>query len=157
MPPKKKVVADESAEAAGDGNERALFILIIERQLTTDDYHKIVEALPPGANYNGVRQRISKFRKEQRARMEELGWALPDGTATKAPAKTPNKSPKKRAVATEKSDEGGDAEAESPTKKPRARKPKKETAKKEIKVEDMADGGEMEDEGAQKEAAEDAS
>ncbi|RYO15438.1 hypothetical protein AA0111_g11662 [Alternaria arborescens] len=153
MPPKKKVVADESAEAAGDG----LFILIIERQLTTEDYHKIVEALPPGANYNGVRQRISKFRKEQRARMEELGWALPDGTATKAPVKTPTKSPKKRAVATEKSDEGGDAEAESPTKKPRARKPKKENAKKEIKIEDMADGGEMEDEGVQREAAEDAS
>ncbi|RYN17236.1 hypothetical protein AA0115_g11922 [Alternaria tenuissima] len=56
-------------------------------------------------------------------------------------------SPKKRTVATEKSDEGGDAKAESPTKKPRARKPKKETAKKEIKVEDMADSREMEDEG----------
>ena len=89
--------------------------------------------------------------------MEELGWALPDGTATKAPAKTPTKSLKKRAVATEKIDEGGDAEAESPTKKPRARKPKEETAKKEIKVEDMADGREMEDEGVQKEAAEDVS
>jgi len=89
--------------------------------------------------------------------MEELGWALPDGTATKALAKTPTKSPKKRAVATEKIDEGGDAEVESPTKKPRARKPKEETAKKEIKVEDMADGGEMEDEGVQKEAAEDVS
>ena len=99
-----------------------------------------------GANYNGVRQRISKFRKEQRARMEELGWTLPDG-ATETPTKTPTKSPKKRTAAAEKSDEGGDAEVESPTKKPRARKPKKETARKEIKVEDMADVGEMEDEG----------
>lgn len=109
-----------------------------------------------GANYNGVRQRISKFRKEQRARMEELGWTLPDD-ATETSTKTPTKSPKKRTVATEKSDKGGDAEAEFPTKKPRARKPKKETAKKEIKVEDMADGGKMEDERVEEEAVENAS
>ncbi|KAB2100556.1 hypothetical protein AG0111_0g11262 [Alternaria gaisen] len=152
MPPKKKI-ADEGAEAGGDGkfswttdNERTLLLLTMGRTITSDDHHKLVEALPPGTNWNAIRQRFGKMRKEQRARMEELGWTLPDG-ATETPTKTPTKSPKKRTVATEKSDEGGDAEAESPTKKPRARKPKKETAKKEIKVEDMADGGEMEDEG----------
>ncbi|CAN9385007.1 unnamed protein product [Alternaria alternata] len=151
MPPKKKI-ADEGAEAGGDGkfswtadNERTLLLLTMGRTITSDDHHKLVEALPPGTNWNAIRQRFGKMRKEQRARMEELGWTLPDG-ATETPTKTPTKSPKKRTVATEKSDEGGDAEAESPTKKPRARKPK-ETAKKEIKVEDMADGGEMEDEG----------
>jgi hypothetical protein len=109
-----------------------------------------------GTNWNAIRQGFGKMRKEQRARMEEFGWTLPDG-ATETPIKTPTKSPKKRTVATEKSDEGGDAEVESPTKKPRSRKHKKETAKKEIKVEDMADGGDMEDEGVQEEAVEYAS
>jgi hypothetical protein len=90
------------------------------------------------------------MRKEQRARMEELGWTLPDG-ATETPTKTPTKSPKKRTVATEKSDEGGDAEAESPTKKPRARKSQKEIVKKET---EMLFNGEVEDAGVKGEVIE---
>ncbi|KAH6843580.1 hypothetical protein CC77DRAFT_900376, partial [Alternaria alternata] len=104
-------------------HERKLLLLTMGRTITTDDYHKLVDALPPGTNWNAIRQRFVKMRKEQRACMEELGWTLPDG-ATETPTKTPTKSPKKRTAAAEKSDEGGDAEAESPTKKPRARKPK---------------------------------
>ena len=83
--------------------------------------------------------------------MEELGWTLPDG-ATETPTKTPTKTPKKRTVAAVKSDDVGDAEAESPTKKPRARKSQKEIVKKE--TEEMPFNGEVEDAGAKEEVIE---
>lgn len=51
---------------------------------------------------------------------EELGWELPNGTAT--PAKKGKATPSKRAAG----DEEGD-EPETPTKKPRAPRKKKET------------------------------
>ncbi|KAG9195877.1 hypothetical protein G6011_00998 [Alternaria panax] len=149
MPPKK--VAGDSADAGGKfswtaENDRTLLVLTMGRALTTEDFHKLAkDALPPGTNWNAVRQRVSKMRVEQRKRFEDLGWAMPE-SAAKTPTKTPKGTPKKRAAATDKNDEGGDAETESPTKKPRARRPKKETVKKEIEDEGMA-GGDMKDEG----------
>ena len=87
------------------------------------------------------------MRKEQRALCEQLGWPLPCD-AEKTPTKTPGNSPKKRATAAEKNEDGagGDAgvtgEMESPTKKPRARKGKKEVVKKEVE-DDGGLGGEL--------------
>jgi len=103
--------------------------------------------LTAGASYNGVRQRISKLRKEQRERFTELGWDMPDGVATKTPTKAAAKTgtPKKRAAGgAEKGEElgGAEGETESPAKKPRARKPKKEVVKKEVEEDDGL-GGEM--------------
>ncbi|KAI4653158.1 uncharacterized protein J4E79_008671 [Alternaria viburni] len=150
MPPKKKT-GDDGAEAGGDGkfrwtaeNERTLLLLAMNRgTLTKDDYHKMVGAFPgpAGTNWDAIRQRFIKMRKEQRALCEKLDWPLP-GDAEKTPTKTPGKSSKKR----EKGEEGGDAEVagemESPTKKPRARKPKKEVVKKEVEEDDGL-GGEL--------------
>ncbi|KAI4613297.1 uncharacterized protein J4E87_009944 [Alternaria ethzedia] len=147
MPPKKKT-GDDGAETGGDGkfrwtaeNERTLLLLAMNRgTLTKDDYHKMVGAFPgpAGTNWDAIRQRFIKMRKEQRALCEQLDWPLPCDTE-KTPTKTPGKSPKKR----EKGEDGagGDAEVagemESPAKKPRVRKPKKEVVKKEVEE----DGG----------------
>jgi hypothetical protein len=142
------------------------------RAPTKDDYVKLVEALPrklhfhfyplvsnlqdshtdstlAGTNWNAIRQRFSKLRKDQAKRFEELGWDLPDGAASKTPTKTPAKTtPKKRAAGGE---EAGNAETESPTKKPRARKPKKEVVKKEVEEDDVGGGAEVEDEDVKEE------
>ncbi|KAH6848477.1 hypothetical protein BKA58DRAFT_473942 [Alternaria rosae] len=148
MPPKKKVTED-GADIGGDGkfcwtpeNERTLLLLAMNRgTLTKDDYYKMVGAFPgpAGTNWDAIRQRFIKMRKEQRALCEQLDWPLPSG-AEKTPRKTPNKSPKKRGAGGEKGEEGGDAEVagemESPTKKPRARKPKEEFVKKEVEEDD---------------------
>ena len=139
--------------------------------LTKDDYHKMVCAFPgpgtfplptpqsvlsailtydslAGTNWDAIRQRFIKMRKEQRALCEQLDWPLPCDTE-KTPTKTPGKSPKKRAAGgAEKGEDGtgGDAEVvgetQSPTKKPRARKPKKEVFKKEVEEDDGL-GGEL--------------
>ncbi|KAI4640615.1 hypothetical protein J4E93_008205 [Alternaria ventricosa] len=157
MPPKKKT-GDDGAEAGGDGkfrwtaeNERTLLLLAMNRgTLTKDDYHKMVGAFPgPGTNWDAIRQRFIKMRKEQRALCEQLDWPLPCD-AEKTPSKTPGKSPKKRGAA-DKGEEGGDGaggdagvagEMESPAKKPRARKPKKEVVQKEVQEDDGL-GGEL--------------
>ncbi|KAI4678923.1 uncharacterized protein J4E88_006211 [Alternaria novae-zelandiae] len=144
MPPKKKVDGD-GADTGGDGafrwtpeNELTLLLLTMGRAPTKDDYIKLVDALPPGTNWNAIRQRFSKLRKDQQKRFEELGWDMPDGVAA---AKTPKTTtPKKRAAGgAEKGEElGGDeGETETPTKKPRARNGKKEVVKKEVEADDM--------------------
>ncbi|KAI4915387.1 uncharacterized protein J4E92_009341 [Alternaria infectoria] len=149
MPPKKKT-GDDGADTGGDGkfrwtaeNERTLLLLAMNRgTLTKDDYHKMVGAFPgpAGTNWDAIRQRFIKMRKEQRALCEQLGWPLPCD-AEKTPTKTPGKSPKKREKGGAEKGEDGAAEVagemESPAKKPRARKGKKEVVKKEVEE----DGG----------------
>jgi hypothetical protein len=84
-----------------------------------------------------VRQRIGKFRAEQKKKYEELGWALPEGTPAKAkaPATLKRKSSDGEGV-----DDVEGAEAETPVKakKPRAKKgiAKKSNAKKSVKFEE---------------------
>ena len=87
----------------------------------------IADSPTAGANFQGVRQRISKLRVEQKKKYEELGWELTTEATTKA--KTPA-TPKKR--------KGGDGEGgqETPVKKSRAKK----AAKSEDKVQDDDEG-----------------
>ncbi|KAI4918657.1 hypothetical protein J4E90_003044 [Alternaria incomplexa] len=146
MPPKKKT-GEDGADTAGDGafrwtpeNELTLLLLTMGRAPTKDDYVKLVDALPPGTNWNAIRQRFGKLRKDQQKRFEELGWDMPDGSAA---AKTPKTgTPKKRAAAADKGEDGGGEDGETPTKKPRARKGKKEVVKKEVE-DDGGLGGEL--------------
>ena len=87
-------------------------------------------AYSAGTNWNAIRQRFSKLRKDQQKRFEELGWEMTDGAAVKTPKTT---TPKKRSVGEDGAGDGG----ETPTKKPRARKGKKEIVKKEVAEDDM--------------------
>ncbi|KAI4704911.1 hypothetical protein J4E89_009496 [Alternaria sp. Ai002NY15] len=175
MPPKKKTGDDGAEAGGDGKfrwtaeNERTLLLLAMNRgTLSKDDYHKMVGAFPgpgtfplptpqsvlsailtydslAGTNWDAIRQRFIKMRKEQRALCEQLDWPLPCDTE-KTPTKTPGKSPKKRAAVKGEDGTGGDAEVagemESPTKKPRARKPKKEVVKKEVEEDDGL-GGEL--------------
>ncbi|KAF3049654.1 hypothetical protein E8E11_008407 [Didymella keratinophila] len=125
MPLKKK--AADTGEAGGQNkpfswtpeNDRTLLLLSLSRNIGPADYEKFVTAMPAGASYQGVRQRISKLRMEQKAKYEELGWELTtEATAkTKAPA-----TPKKRKDSQEaEAGEGMPAKA----KKQRAKKASK--------------------------------
>ncbi|KAF2631309.1 hypothetical protein BU25DRAFT_227445 [Macroventuria anomochaeta] len=123
MPPKKKT--EQGAEATAINvetkfswtpeNDRTLLLLSLGRNIGTADYEKFVTALPAGANFQGVRQRICKLRAEQKKKHEDMGWELTrEATAkTKAPA-----TPKKR----KSSEEDGDGETPVKAKKARARK-----------------------------------
>lgn len=102
------------------------------------------DSIPAGTNWNAIRQRFSKLRKDQAKRFEELGWELPDGAASKTSTKTPAKTTPKKRAGGGGGEEGVEVETESPTKKPRARKPKKGVVK-EVEEDGMADDGEMED------------
>ncbi|KAL1608735.1 hypothetical protein SLS59_001925 [Nothophoma quercina] len=135
MPPKKKTPeVGDATTSSGETkfswtpeNDRTLLLLSLGRNVGTADYEKFVTAVPAGANFQGVRQRISKLRVEQKKKYEELGWELTTEATTKA--KTPA-TPKKR--------KGGDEEGgqETPVKKGRAKK----AAKSEDKVQDDEEG-----------------
>ncbi|KAF1933397.1 uncharacterized protein M421DRAFT_195917 [Didymella exigua CBS 183.55] len=123
MPPKKKTA--DGAEAAASGgetkfswtpeNDRIVLLLSFGRNIGPADYVKFVTALPAGANFQGVRQRISKLRMEQKKKYEDLGWELT--TEATAKAKAPA-TPKKR----KGGDEEGGEETPSKAKNPRAKK-----------------------------------
>ncbi|KZM21830.1 uncharacterized protein EKO05_0003145 [Ascochyta rabiei] len=79
MPPKKTPSeAGETKFGWTAENDRLLLILTMGRTLTTDDYSRLVDAIP-GSNYNGVRIRASRMRIEQRSRFEALGWRNVEG------------------------------------------------------------------------------
>ncbi|KAF3038102.1 hypothetical protein E8E12_003993 [Didymella heteroderae] len=103
-------------------NDRTLFLMMMGRGTVGKyDYGQMATALSSKTNWNAVRQRVEKFRQEQKAKFEDLGWALPDGSPAKA--KAAPATPKKR----KGSDEEGGDETPSKTKKPRAKKaPKSE-------------------------------
>lgn len=86
-------------------------------------------------NWNGVRQRIGKFRSEQKKMFEDLGWDVADTPAkTKAPA-----TPRKRKMAGEEGEGEGD-ETPSKANKGRAKKVKSEER---VIDEEEEDGGEV--------------
>ncbi|KAJ4379133.1 hypothetical protein N0V86_005176 [Didymella sp. IMI 355093] len=155
MAPKKK--AAEGAEAAAAGgeakfswtpeNDRTLLLLSLGRNIGTADYEKFVTALPAGANFQGVRQRISKLRMEQKKKYEDLGWELTTQATTKTKAPV---TPRKRKGG-EEGETGEDTPAQA--KKPRAKK----GAKSEEKVYDDEDSGDVKaEEGIKEEQADEA-
>lgn len=81
-------------------------------------------------NWNGVRQRISKFRGEQKKKFEELGWDAVGGAVGGGGGDTPAKSkapatPRKRKGGAD-NDGGEGQETPSKAKKGRAEKVKSE-------------------------------
>ncbi|KAJ4363347.1 hypothetical protein N0V95_001120 [Ascochyta clinopodiicola] len=137
MLPKKKptAAAKVTTSEAGDTkfswtaeNDRLLLILTMGRTLTTEDYSKLVEAIP-GSNYNGVRIRVSKMRIEQRSRYEALGWgAVEDGKTSKTAKTTGEKKGGTAKTASRKrkggsdTNDGGDEDEESSETKGRGKK-----------------------------------
>ncbi|KAJ4989381.1 hypothetical protein SVAN01_05106 [Stagonosporopsis vannaccii] len=122
MPVKKKDTPDADV-GSGEGtwkwtpeNDRTLFLLILGRgALGKEEYEKIAAALSPNVNWNGVRQRISKFRGEQKKKFEELGWDVAGDTPVKGKATA---TPRKHKAGGE---EGEGVETPSKGKKTRAK------------------------------------
>ncbi|KAF2254060.1 hypothetical protein BU26DRAFT_234765 [Trematosphaeria pertusa] len=153
MPPKKSAAAAKAEHGDGEGdkfrwtpeNDRRLLILALRGNVTGADYHEFVKAMPAGASFQGVRQRLGKLRREQQQIYEDMGWTLPDGKATASisisngannnndgddaekPAKSKGKAGRKRKAT--------DADADD--------KPSKKAAKK-SKVKDAIDDDEEE-------------
>jgi hypothetical protein len=120
-----------------------------------------------GANFQGVRQRISKLRGEQKKKYEDMGWELTAEASLKAPSAKAKGEPKAKTEKEEKAkaptkrkasadaDEAGSGEGEGEgeaTEKPKAKKArarKGEGKKKGAAVKEEAkEGSEDEVEGA---------
>ncbi|KAF2639004.1 hypothetical protein P280DRAFT_481775 [Massarina eburnea CBS 473.64] len=126
----KKAAAAPKADAVGDDanlkftwtveNERKLLLLCMGRpNLNPNDYREFINALPAGANYNGVRIKVSKFRIEQRAIYAEQGWTAPDGKPATAANETPKG--KKRAATDDNDDADGGTKPQKSAKKARGK------------------------------------
>ncbi|KAH6622260.1 hypothetical protein C7974DRAFT_414920 [Boeremia exigua] len=93
MTPKKdSAVANDTAWKWTPENDRKLFVLAFGRTgLGKEEWTKIATALSPNLTWNAVRQRLAKFRSEQKTAYDKLGWALPQGSAVKGNTASPVK------------------------------------------------------------------
>ncbi|KAF2999444.1 hypothetical protein E8E13_007804 [Curvularia kusanoi] len=120
MPPKKKSASNDTASPATGGGgepskpkfawtpevERQLLLLCFEQKPDPRLLERFTEALPAGASINGIKIRASNLRMERRRRFDELGWELPEASATPKAAKG-SRSTTKKPTATPDDDESG--------------------------------------------------
>ncbi|KAJ4402266.1 hypothetical protein N0V91_007299 [Didymella pomorum] len=135
MPVKKKTEADAETAASGETkfswtpeNDRILLLLALGRATGPADYEKFVSALS-GANFQGVRQRISKLRMEQKRKYEDMGWELTTEATAKAKAEPQAKAPAKRKDSADVGEGKAGSAAGETTGKPKAKKPRAKRSK----------------------------
>ncbi|KAF2999443.1 hypothetical protein E8E13_007793 [Curvularia kusanoi] len=114
MPPKASNKTDKAATTGETTfrwtpeNDRALLILCLGRTVGPVDYTKFVDALPEGANYQGIRQRVGKLRAEQKTKYDEMNWELTAEASVQPLKPKSSTASRKRKGKADEDEEGGE-------------------------------------------------